>query len=191
MLSSRNHLPPKIAYVEQLTLQRSALEGVIETPLGALRFYSVHLGHVGAAERAAQIQALMAIFFDGPERGGVVSGSKASRHWTADQIPPPMPVSAVLLGDFNLFPLDAENELLVGGTDTKYGRLITTRHLVDAWSAAGRALTDGHTCFAHAGAAPRIDYALVTPDLAPRILSVTVDADAQGSDHQPVRLDLT
>jgi endonuclease/exonuclease/phosphatase family metal-dependent hydrolase len=55
VLSSRNHLLPKIAYVELLALQRSALEGVIETPLGALRFYSVHLGHVGAAERAAQI----------------------------------------------------------------------------------------------------------------------------------------
>jgi endonuclease/exonuclease/phosphatase family metal-dependent hydrolase len=190
VLSSRNHLLPKIAYVDHLALQRSALEGVVETPLGAMRFYSVHLGHVGAAERARQIAALMAIVFDGPENGGVVSGNKASRHWTADQSLPPMPKPAVLLGDFNLSPLDDEYDLLVGGTDAKYGRLTTTRHLIDAWTATGHAPLGGLTCYGHPGRAPRIDYAYLTPDLAQRISAIAVGADAQGSDHQPLYLDL-
>jgi endonuclease/exonuclease/phosphatase family metal-dependent hydrolase len=190
ILSSRNHLLPKIAYVDHLALQRSALEGVVETPSGAMRFYSVHLGHVGAAERARQIATLMAIVFDSPNTGGVVSGSKASKHWTADQTLPPMPKPAVLLGDFNLSPLDSEYEQLVGGNSAKHGRLTTTRHLIDAWTAAGHAPLDGHTCYEHLSEAPRIDYAYLTPDLGQRISAISVGADAQGSDHQPLYLDL-
>jgi endonuclease/exonuclease/phosphatase family metal-dependent hydrolase len=190
ILSSRNHLLPKILYIDQLALQRSAVEGVIETPLGAIRVYSVHLGHVGAAERRAQIKALMEIVFASPERGGVISGRKASAHWTADAPLPPMPAPAVLMGDFNLAPEDAEYELLVGGENGEYGRLTTTRLLIDAWAHLGNPLHEGHTCFEHFGRSQRIDYAFLTPDIAGRARAVTVDAGAEGSDHQPLALDL-
>ena len=50
--SSRNYLLPKFNMVDQLALQRSALEGVIDSPdLGGVRVYSVHLAHAAAAER--------------------------------------------------------------------------------------------------------------------------------------------
>jgi len=190
ILSSRNHLLPKIQYIDHLALQRSAVEGVIETPLGALRVYSVHLGHVGAAERCAQIDALMEIVFAAPERGGVVSGRKASAHWTADAPLPPMPAPAVLMGDFNLAPEDTEYERLVGGENGEYGRLTTSRLLVDAWTHLGHPLHGGHSCFEHFGRSQRIDYAFLTPDLANRALAISVDAEAQGSDHQPMSLEL-
>ncbi len=190
VLSSRNHLLPKIAYIDHLALQRSALEGVIDTPLGPIRVYSVHLGHVGQAEREAQIAALLGIVFGAPTTGGVISGRKASKHWTADAPLPPMPAAAALLGDFNLAPDDPEYTLLVGGENAAYGRLSTTRHLIDAWTAAGNSLLDGHTCFEHFGRSQRIDYAYLTPDLAAHIQAIAVDATARGSDHQPLYLDL-
>lgn len=188
--SSRNHLLAKTAYVDHLALQRSALEAVIATPLGPLRVYSVHLGHVGAAERQRQIGDLMTILADAPRDGGVISGRRASKHWTADAPLPPMPEPAIVLGDFNLGPETPEYELLAGGWDEKYKRLTTARHMVDAWAATHGAKAEGHTCFEHNGRAQRIDYAFLTPDLAERIDDISVGIEAQGSDHQPLFLDL-
>lgn len=189
ILSKRDLLLPKVAYVDQLALQRSALEGVIETPLGALRVYSVHLGHVGAPERRDQIEALLAHVQTAPDDGGVVSGRRLSRHWTADGAPPPMPAPALVLGDFNLGPEDAEYALLAGPVDGKYGRLTTSRLLVDAWAAAGHDPAGGHTCVAHDGRPVRIDYCFMTPGLRDRLASVRVGAEAQGSDHQPLHVE--
>jgi endonuclease/exonuclease/phosphatase family metal-dependent hydrolase len=190
VLSSRNHLLPKTGYVDYLALQRSALEAVIETPLGGLRVYSVHLGHVGGPERRRQITALMEIVNEAPADGGVVSGRQASKHWTTDAALPPMPSPAMLLGDFNLAPETAEYELLVGKRNDKYQRLTTHRHLVDAWVTAGDDVDAGDTCFDHFGRSQRIDYAFVTPDLADRVQAISVDTEAQGSDHQPLILQL-
>jgi endonuclease/exonuclease/phosphatase family metal-dependent hydrolase len=190
VLSSRNHLLPKTGYLDHLALQRSALEAVIETPLGDLRVYSVHLGHVGAPERRRQIAALMEIVNEAPSEGGVVSGRHVSKHWTTDAALPPMPAPAMLFGDFNLAPEDAEYELLVGERNDKYQRLTTHRLLVDAWTAAGHDVNAGDTCFDHFGHSQRIDYALLTPELADRVKAVCVDNEAQGSDHQPLSLQL-
>ena len=189
ILSKRNHLLPKVAYPDHLALQRSALEAVIETPLGGLRVYSVHLGHVGAQERQAQIIALMAHIFDSPADGGVISGAKASKHWTMDGPLPPMPKPAIALGDFNLAPADDEYTLLVGPENHKYGRLTTTRLLVDAWTAAGHGGTGGDTCYDHFGQSLRIDYCFMTPDFAPHLQAISVGTEAQGSDHQPLYID--
>jgi exonuclease III len=36
----------------------------------------------------------------------------------------------------------------------------------------------------------RIDYAFLTADLAGRVRGMRVDRDAQGSDHQPLHLEI-
>ena len=48
ILMSRNHILPKLNLVGPMSLQRSALEAVIDTPIGALRVFSVHLAHAAA-----------------------------------------------------------------------------------------------------------------------------------------------
>ncbi len=188
IISSRNHLLPKANYIDHLALQRSALEGVIETPLGGIRVYSVHLGHVGAAERRAQIAALMTVIRDAPTEGGVISGRRLSNHWTTDGVMPTMPEPAIVLGDFNLTPNDDEYELLAGESDDKYGRLSTAHFLVDTWIAAGNDVDGGHTDLGSSRGPQRIDYAFLTTDIAERLGSITVNTEAQGSDHQPLEL---
>jgi len=185
ILSSRNHLLPKFGMVEQLALQRSILEGVIDTPsLGPMRVHSLHLGHAAAPERRIQIGALNRILRESPGQGGVVTGRAASAHWTADGPLIDMPRRAAFLGDFNLTPDDAEYEFIVGPEDPKYGRISRMDGLVDAWLVCGDG-GDGTTCGSNNGPV-RIDYAFLTPNLAAKATRMWVGADAQGSDHQPI-----
>ena len=92
ILSSRNHMLPKFGLVDQLALQRTIVEGVIDCDIGLIRVYSVHLGHASALEREHQIAVLLNILRDAPEQGGLWSGKHVSSHWTTDfPEPPPMP----------------------------------------------------------------------------------------------------
>ncbi|MEK9754132.1 MAG: endonuclease/exonuclease/phosphatase family protein [Rhodospirillaceae bacterium] len=186
ILSSRNHLLPKFGMVDQLALQRSALEGVIDVPaLGPVRVHSVHLGHAAALERRVQIGTLNRILRETPGQGGVVTGRKVSAHWTADGPLIDMPRAALFMGDFNLAPDDPEYDLLVGPEDPKYGRINRLDGLIDLWTQTGNGLLDGPTCGSDKGMV-RIDYAFATLDVADRAKRAWVDAEAQGSDHQPI-----
>lgn len=187
IVSARNHLLPKYGMVEQLSLQRAALEAVIASARGPIRLYDVHLGHAARPERLRQIERLLEIVGESPCEGGVWSGSGAGGHWREVGTPPPMPRPAILLGDFNCTPDSPEYERLCGPLDRRYGRITELSGLVDGWAAAGNAEADGITC---PGKGERIDYVFLTADLAPAVLSMRVDAGAQGSDHQPVWLDL-
>ena len=184
--SSRNHLLPKFGMVDQLALQRSTLEGIIDTPdLGPVRVYSVHLGHAAAAERRIQISTLNRILRETPSQGGVVTGRKASSHWTADGPLVDMPPGAMFLGDFNLTPMDPEYELLAGSLDPRYGRISRLDGLVDVWHAVDNDPTGGLTCGSDNGMV-RIDYAFITVDLVDQVTRMWVNETAQGSDHQPI-----
>nr|WP_272213924.1 endonuclease/exonuclease/phosphatase family protein [Marinicella sp. W31]MDC2879871.1 hypothetical protein [Marinicella sp. W31] len=55
LLSLRNLPLPRSRTLDRLNYQRSALEGVVETPVGAVRVYSAHLDHMSVDERLAQI----------------------------------------------------------------------------------------------------------------------------------------
>jgi endonuclease/exonuclease/phosphatase family metal-dependent hydrolase len=189
ILSSRNHLLPKLGLIDQMSLQRSALEGVIETASGPLRVYSVHLGHAAAPERRRQVARLLEILRASPSEGGAWTGTRHPPEWSADGPPPPMPASAIFMGDFNLTPDSAEYEALCGGEDPKYGRLSTRDGLMDCWVAAGNDLAGGIT-LDEPDAAVRIDYAFATPDIAGKVTAMAVDATAQGSDHQPIRVEI-
>ena len=193
IISSRNHLLPKYGMDTLTSLQRTALEGVVECELGLMRIYSVHLGHAAAPERRKQIRSLLKTVKNAPNEGGAWSGKAAGRHWTADGSMPPMPSAALLMGDFNLEPNSKEYEQLVGSIDKKYGRITRIDGLVDIWTRLGHAL-DGpetKTCPANkpSNVDTRIDYCFSTTDLAEKAISMCVDQSAQGSDHQPITIE--
>ncbi len=179
ILSSRNHMLPKMNLPEKLSLQRAALEAVIAAPSGPLRVHSLHLNHSSAEERLIQVARLREILAGAPAEGGAWSGRDYDPVWNLDGPQPPMPAPAILLGDFNLKPDSKEHVALCDGADG----------LVDAWRALGHDEASGWTCHEAEGGW-RIDYAFVTPDLKDRLRAMTVDHQAQGSDHQPIRLEI-
>lgn len=189
VLASRNHLLPKLGTVTQFSLQRSALEGVIATGAGALRVYSVHLTHLADATRGPQLAALLDAHRRAPAEGGPWCGTHPDPDWTRDGPAAPMPREAVLLGDFNFDPTSRLYAEVVGPWSPESGRLTPLEGFVDAWVATGHGETEGVTCQGlHAG--QRIDYAFVSTTLAPRLRRAWIDAEADGSDHQPVWVEI-
>ena len=84
----------------------------------------------------------------------------------------------VLMGDLNFRPESEEYARLLA--PTKGGGLM----FVDAWPRVG--LGDGPTIGLRGKSPGRIDYILVSPDLAAGLKSARVDEAAKASDHQPL-----
>lgn len=186
ILSSRNFPLPKYATLTQLSLQRSALEGVIRTRHGAVRVYSIHLTHLSDATRAPQIEAILEIHRRAPGEGGPWCGTPDAG-WTEDRPPPPMPREAILMGDFNLPATSPLYERLAGPTAPGRGRMTNPDGFVDAWVATGHGENDGMTCDSGGeNQGKRIDYCFVSTSLAGTLRRAWIDGAAQGSDHQPI-----
>ena len=190
LLTVRHHLLPKLASLgPPMSLQRSALEAVIEVREGHLRVYCVHLTHLAAATRLPQVDALLAIHASAVREGSPVSGSDPREEWTLDGMPPPMPRGAILLGDFNMQPDSVEYERIVGPMSPYGGRITNPEGFVDAWVAAGNAIDEGTTAKVK-GCPARLDYCFVSAGMKNRIRAARVDGDATGSDHQPVWIEI-
>tara|TARA_B100000676_G_scaffold309941_1_gene374990 strand:+ start:1869 stop:2732 length:864 start_codon:yes stop_codon:yes gene_type:complete len=187
ILASKNQLLPKMRFHTQLSLQRTMLDGVIDCPGGLVRVASIHFAHAAEPERLAQVAALRAFQREAGRDGGVLSGRHAN--WPEGEASPPWPPQSILLGDFNMSPDEAAYTAMVGSDDPKYGRITEYDGYLDAWILQGGAPDGGHTKYEPTGNR-RIDYAFVSPDLAEAVRSVHVDKDAQGSDHQPLWLDI-
>jgi len=190
LFTVRHHLLPKYASLgPPMSLQRSALEAVIEVRDGHLRVYSVHLTHLSAATRLPQVEALLGIHAGAVREGSPVSGSGLREEWTLDGMPPPMPRDAVLLGDFNMQPDSVEYERIVGPMSPYGGRITNPVAFVDAWVEVGNAIDAGPTAEVE-GRPARLDYCFVDAGLKDRIRAVRVDEHAVGSDHQPVWMEI-
>ena len=190
LLTVRHHLLPKLASLgPPMSLQRSALESVIEVRGGHLRVYSVHLTHLSAATRLPQVETLLGIHANAVREGPPVSGSGLREEWTRDGMPPPMPRDAILLGDFNMQPDSAEYERIAGPMSPYGGRVTNPEGFVDAWVEAGNAIDAGPTAEVK-GCPARLDYCFVSAGLKDRVRGVRVDSDAVGSDHQPVWIEI-
>lgn len=187
ILASKNQLLPKMRFHTQLSLQRTMLDGVIDCPGGLVRVASIHFAHAAEPERLAQVAALRAFQREAGRDGGVLSGRHAN--WPEGEASPPWPPQSILLGDFNMSPDEAAYTAMVGSDDPKYGRITEYDGYLDAWILQDGAPDGGHTKYEPTGNR-RIDYAFVSPDLAEAVRSVHVDKDAQGSDHQPLWLDI-
>lgn len=187
ILSSRNLLLPRRRSIAKMNFQRSALEALIETSFGPVRFYSTHLDHRSPDERMMQIRYLMERVLAYPREGGALTG--------LDEMgfpEPPCPDSAIVLGDFNMLPASPEYQEMTGRIDHEFGLPLVADKFVDAARHLG---SDTHSWVdperpADTTRHKRIDYAFVSADLAARLHKCRVDVDAKGSDHLPLWIEL-
>ena len=187
---SRNLLLPRSRSLEALNFQRGALEALIETPLGYIRFYSVHLDHRGPLERARQIRFLRERVLGYQLEGGGISGLSEIG------LPePPTPEAFVLAGDFNMLQGGPEYVELAGTPDHEFGVPLTADLAVDAAVRLGASGDDLVSWVdplrpQDASRHKRIDYIFTSASLAGSLQRYWVDRRAVGSDHVPVWVEL-
>ncbi|MGN6144675.1 MAG: endonuclease/exonuclease/phosphatase family protein [Mesorhizobium sp.] len=187
---SRNLLLPRSRSLGALNFQRGALEALIETPLGFIRFYSTHLDHRSPMERARQIRFLRERLFNHPLEGGGLTGLSE-----VGLPEPPAPEAFVLVGDFNMLAGSPEYAELAGLPDHEFGMPLAADLAVDAaaWlKACGNDLVTWVDPKRPQDASrhKRIDYAFTSASLAASLKRLWVDRQAAGSDHLPVWLEL-
>jgi endonuclease/exonuclease/phosphatase family metal-dependent hydrolase len=194
ILWSRLHLLPMRKVVRPLNTQNAALEGLIRTPAGALRVFSIHLSHIGVEERLEQIAFLKALHRRVPLEGGPWSGvdDEPGRGWTNGEAEPEAPLAAIWMGDFNCEP-GSEEYLAITGRNPYHPSAAYLDAFVDAAVAAGGDISADHTHVRkHQGKAQkrRLDYCFVGSMLARRVRSVRIDTDCTASDHFPVTVEI-
>jgi endonuclease/exonuclease/phosphatase family metal-dependent hydrolase len=165
------------------SMQRMALEAVVVSPAGPLRVISTHLEYYSAPQRAAQVEDLLRLHAE------ACAHARAPRPDSEPGGPfeaVARPLSAILCGDFNFKPQDPEHGRMIA-------RLTSgAPGLVDAWHVAHPDVPHPPTIGVHEKSLPPYccDFVFVTADLAASVEDVTVNADTQASDHQPVVLRL-
>ncbi len=185
ILSTRLFPLPKSFINDRRNMVMGMLEGVVDLGKGqALRIYNTHLSAKSQSDRIAQIHCMRKIIAQAPCEGGAWTGSSSHPLWLEDKIAPPMPDEFILLGDFNHCANEPEYSHLVRRDEKECS-------LFDCWTLTGRRPDEGAT-FADSqpGRGIRIDFAFVGHSLRSNILKSWIDADAQGSDHQPYWLDI-
>ncbi|TPI45616.1 EEP domain-containing protein [Mesorhizobium sp. B2-9-1] len=185
---SRNLLLPRSRSLEAMNFQRGALEALIETPLGFIRFYSTHLDHRSPVERQSQIRFLRQRLLNYALEGGGLSGIPEIG------LPDlPYPEAFIVMGDFNMLPGSPEYVELAGRPDHEFGMPLTADLAVDV--AQRLAVADlvtwvdpdrpddksRHKC---------IDYIFTSASLARSLKRLWSDRDAVGSDHLPLWAEL-
>ncbi|BCM22256.1 endonuclease/exonuclease/phosphatase family protein [Mesorhizobium sp. J8] len=185
---SRNLLLPRSRSLETMNFQRGALEALIETPLGFIRFYSTHLDHRSPVERQSQIRFLRQRLLNYALEGGGLSGIPEIG------LPDlPYPEAFIVMGDFNMLPGSPEYVELAGRPDHEFGMPLTADLAVDiaqrlavadlvTWVDPERpADKSRHKC---------IDYIFTSASLAKSLERLWSDRDAIGSDHLPLWAEL-
>lgn len=186
---SRNLLLPRSRSLEAMNFQRGAIEALIETPLGFIRFYSTHLDHRSPVERQSQIRFLRQRLLNYALEGGGLSGIPEIG------LPDlPYPEAFIVMGDFNMLPGSPEYVELAGRPDHEFGMPLTADLAVDV--AQRLAVADlvtwvdpdrpgdksRHKC---------IDYIFTSASLARSLERLWSDRDAVGSDHLPLWAELS
>lgn len=184
ILSSRTQSLPKRALPDTMDVQRCVVEAVIETPVGGLRAYSVHLSHISPGQRMPQIEVLEDFIRRGAYDARPFDGV-APDGWAEDCVFTPLPKPLLLGGDFNCTPDSEEYARLCGEWTEKRGRLRRADQLADTYAVAGHdpfAPSTFHT----KDAAFKIDHLLATPDLAAVVTKSWIATDVIASDHYPM-----
>ena len=191
---SRLHLLPMRRTVNRLNTQNAALECLIRTPCGPIRFFSIHLAHIGADERLEEIDYLLDRHLRSEVAGPPWSGDddESERSWTNGEPEPDCPLAAIWMGDFNSEHGSAEYKRIAGDNpyhpDTAY-----FAGFCDAAILAGQRPQDLHTHVKELDGKPlrrRLDYCFVGSMFARRLKIHRIDHDAVGSDHAPVRVEI-
>lgn len=198
IVSTRTLPLPTLPVSGQVNDQSSLLEGVIDNGQDSFRLYNIHLNHISRRQRLIQLGLAIPFIAESSQRGGMISAPNFK-----DELPlgdwlvlpdgklPAMPPSVIFAGDFNSTPDSPEYDLLTGPRDPVFGRVTEADRFADALTLAGLAESEGVT-FPASGGKPgaRIDHCLVSIDLIARVKGAWIDADAEGSDHQPVWMEI-
>lgn len=188
LLQVFRHLLPWPADPAVPSMQRVALEAVVDAPGGPLRVVTTHLEFYSSLQRRDQVEALRAIHTDGWRHG--------CRPRSAAETDPPFAVlprgsRTVICGDFNFSPRMPEYRRM---QRCYRGAAAGVPRLVDAWTLI-------HPGVAHAPTAGLegadwivepacYDFFFVSENLAANVVEVSVDTVCRASDHQPVFLDM-
>lgn len=179
------HLLPWPAEFNTPSMQRGALEVVVEAPWGPLRVVTTHLEYYSESCRHIQIAGLRTLHSEACAQAKGVRPDKGAYQPFASQ---PRPASAVFCGDFN-FPPDAPDHGLVTAPFND-GSL----SLRDAWTVAHPGQPHADSVGLHGADWPDhafcCDFFFITSDLGSRVARVAVNQDTNASDHQPVLLEL-
>jgi len=182
ILSSRTFNLTKLHYADKFNMQMSFVEAVIKTESKAIRVYNYHAGYLEPEERLDQVKQLVKVYQKSPREQGAWSGKPDidDDDWSNRRETPEMPDSAIACGDFNCSPDSSEYQYLIGNSD-----------LVDSWSVSDsdnlNTTTRRRNITEDIKVAGKIDHIFVSQDLVDHIQRVTIDHDADGSDHKPVR----
>jgi endonuclease/exonuclease/phosphatase family metal-dependent hydrolase len=167
------------------SMQRSAVEVVLDLPSGPLRVTTTHLEYYSAGQRAAQVEALRELQIEAAGHAAMPAQAKESGPFRSM----PRPASGILTADFNFEPQDPlharlQSPLAPGVPAYR-----------DAWQLRHPGKPHSPTLGVHdkkqwPGPPFACDFIFVTEDLAHRVEDVVVNGQTDASDHQPVMLAL-
>lgn len=159
-------------------------QAMIEAVIGDLRVYNTHLNYLGEDQRLKQAARALSFIAEAPEQGGPVTAPDKPVFGPEDEwivLPdgklPAMPEPAIVLGDFNCVP----------GAPTY--QAIRAAGLADALELAGLKPHEGVTFPGHEPPL-RLDHIFLSGSLIKRVRHAWIDNAADGSDHQPIWLEL-
>lgn len=185
VLQAFRHLLPWPADPLVPSMQRVAVEVVLQTAWGPLRVTTTHLEYYSAKQRTAQIERLRELQSDAAAHAHDLDHSRKEAGPFQNAV---RPASGILTADFNFRP-----------DDPLYIRLQAafgdgTPRYVDSWHIQhpGRPHVPTLGVFDHEqwSEPSACDFIFVTEDLTSRVRDVRVDGDTDASDHQPVLLAL-
>ena len=176
------HPLPQRPFPNVSSMPRQALEVVVDTEGGPLRVLTTHLEYTDPRPRLLQIDRLRELMLDSRAVAGAPDRPDPYGPW-------PRPPETLVCGDFNMRPDSAEYaRLLAAGSEG-------APTLIDAWRAANPEEAHPPT----AGVFDRkqwpqgplcCDFFFVSESLRVGVKAVTVDAETDASDHQPLCLHL-
>lgn len=190
---SRLHALPVRRTVRPLNTRNAALECMIRTPAGPVRFLSLHLAHIAVEERLEQIDYLLGEHRRASADGGPWSGSddEPARNWSNGEREPESPLAAIWMGDFNSEPGSTEYRRIVGDTPYHRGAAYAGGFVDAAEVAAKPARFHTHVKTIDGVVRERrLDHCFVGGVLAERVRTVSADIGEIASDHFPVRVDI-
>ena len=166
------------------SMQRSAVEVVLDTRSGPLRVATTHLEYYSAKLRAAQVEALRELQIEAAGHAAAPVPAKEGPFRTM-----PRPASGILTADFNFPPEDA----LYAHLQSALAPGVPAYR--DAWQVRHPGKPHAPTIGIHdkeqwPGPPFACDFIFVTEDLAHRVEDVVVNGATDASDHQPVMLEL-
>ena len=180
------HLLPWPADASVPSMQRAAIETIIDAPGGPVRVTTTHLEYYSKHQRAAQVDALRNLQ---AEAAAHAADPDVHEKKGGPFERPPRPSSGILTADFNLRP---EHELY----DRLQAPIEGSPCYIDSWRVRHPNTTHAPTLgLFDKRQWPELpfacDFIFVTEDLAPRVVDVVVNGQTDASDHQPVMITLT